>query len=98
MSKHTPGPWKSGINGVVKAGRYNVCPTVTAGGSSKGMLDERQVITANSRLISAAPDLLQAAMQVVDYEHEPRFIYGAINSLREAIKKALGDENDAAPT
>lgn len=60
MSKHTPGPWRAGINGVVKAGRYNVCPTVTAGGSSKGMMDEREVIAANARLIAAAPDLLAA--------------------------------------
>ena len=45
---------------MVKAGRFNVCPTVTAGGSSRGMMDEREVITANSLLIAAAPDLLLA--------------------------------------
>jgi hypothetical protein len=42
------------------AGRFNVCPHVTAGGSAKGMSDEREVMAANALLIAAAPDLLEA--------------------------------------
>lgn len=91
--KFTPGPWKAGINGVVKAGRYNVCPVVTAGGSSKGMIDERDVINANACLIAAAPDLLEACKAMIEADGFEEQIY-AQTMMIEAIAKATNPQKE----
>lgn len=39
---------------------------------------------------AAVAELIEAAKEVVDSEDEPRFIYGAINSLRAALARVQG--------
>ena len=61
-AKHTPGPWtrNRAIN-TVDMGRYSViCPF---GADSKKHVSE---IEANMRIISAAPDLLEALESLLD--------------------------------
>jgi len=62
MSKHTPGPWK--INGVALPGRYQIDD---AANKPVAVTDARYDLNtgyeqadANSRLIAAAPDMLEA--------------------------------------
>mgnify|MGYP003575003263 CR=1 FL=1 len=72
MSKHTPGPWTSGL----RCG-YEVRPEAPARGWSIGFApiakvhgDSRIVADgereANARLIAAAPELLQLVRAIVD--------------------------------
>ena len=94
MSKHTPGPWHipfylSGAGGIGPADGYEIITCCCCGGV-RG--DSKEQIIANSRLIAAAPDLLEAcesaltAMKNNDWnEHDSVFI-----GLRAAIAKAEG--------
>lgn len=79
MDKHTPLPWKVGPNNEIRAGgRYNVCPTVTAGGSAKGMLDEREVIRANAAFIVKAVNNHDALVRAL------RALYGSYKQLADS--------------
>ena len=50
----TPGPWRASQNDVFAGPRYRIARNVTAGGSSKGMVDERKWELANASFIAAA--------------------------------------------
>lgn len=71
MLKHTPGPW--GLT------HYNGWPAVGSDTESGCLIAEMdresraeysfEVATANARLMAAAPDLLDAVRQFMDYAH-----------------------------
>lgn len=89
---HTPGPWRA-VHDSVKVGRFNVCPLVTAGGSAKGMIDEREVVAANARLIAAAPELLAAlesALKLIQGEIADGGYTEEAKQAADAIAKATG--------
>ena len=96
MSKHTPGPWFNGQDGfnlgsgVVYARHTNGNPKDVA--TIRGWGGEQQ---ANSRLIAAAPDLLEALEAMVEYVdlmHAIGHIQRPVQSSDAcaAIKKAKG--------
>lgn len=93
QATHTPGPWTA-INGTVKAGRFNLCPNVTAGGSAKGLADDRKIAHANANLIAAAPDLLAALKDCYDMIVQEFPHGGSLEVARQAravIAKATGN-------
>jgi hypothetical protein len=95
--KHTPGPWKRGI----------VSDSCSTGGDIAYIWPESNGhtlarvqggnVTANSLLISAAPDLLAALQYVTDIlsssiapdDYEP--FRACISQARAAISKATGE-------
>ena len=78
MSKHTPGPWKCGMDETM--GRYSIFER------SKGRESEvafcnwylgssaigERIAEANARLIAAAPDLLEACLTILNTEGAAR--------------------------
>lgn len=95
MSKHTPGPWQTDIDGqtayVVDAdGNMAVCKIMYA----------RPEGPANARLISAAPDLLEALEAIVnagqwyasalEFDHD-KDGEALLLEARDAIAKAKGE-------
>lgn len=89
QTKHTPGPWKL-VGMEIWAGSKRV----TMG---KGSFDEsdRACRKANARLISAAPDLLEAGKNILNflekYPHQHSIdIIDFQNQLKQAIAKAEG--------
>jgi hypothetical protein len=102
MSKHTPGPWKAEWGTFRLAGqpdRLNQCvigtPKNSNGGqivttTIRGPLHDIEEAKANAHLIAAAPDLLQAAKNMVQQlraEFGPHF---EATALERAIEKAEG--------
>lgn len=59
---HTKGPWRVNKWGGLGCGETGMEPTVVYGDAFPGV---RSVATANRRLISAAPDLLEALQEVM---------------------------------
>ncbi|ANF84765.1 hypothetical protein A7J50_1331 [Pseudomonas antarctica] len=99
-TKHTPGPWRIGTPGP------NGCYTV---GTKRGLMtamvahsinepDQAEQANADAKLIAAAPDLLAAAIKVlnglnerIDSATENRTatpIFDGIADLHDAINKA----------
>lgn len=62
----TPGPWRASQNDVFAGPRYRVCQNVTAGGSSKGMADERQWQIANAAFIAACREAMPELIAEVE--------------------------------
>ncbi len=93
---HTPGPWKVGSGNAVQG--WTVCigdSEVLVGGVGIASL-------ANARLIAAAPELLEALLQLKrdgnDFaEWHPKFS-PAIDAIYAAIAKATGAAAPAAPS
>lgn len=107
MTKHTPGPWH--VDGVHSEALHDICmtnpppaegsPVVLASveyDEDRGTCPTLAEANANARLIAAAPDLLAAAMQLIEGAEsenwdryrgtdEPRT---GIAELRAAIAKA----------
>jgi hypothetical protein len=96
--KHTQGPW------TIKDDEFDRGPVVISGA---GMQDEvvawvpARICSGqenNARLISAAPDLLEACEQALRYievdERTHGRTFAAGRMCRMAITKALGREND----
>ncbi|MCM8743592.1 hypothetical protein [Pseudomonas koreensis] len=101
MSKHTPGPWRSG-----KWGASIIANTPVKGGingsdaveSYGGHLIAESISECNMSLIIAAPDLLAAAIKVlnglnerIDSATENRTatpVFDGIADLHDAINKA----------
>ena len=94
MTKHTPGPWilrSAGelLNEIphpfdfveVSKQRY-----ITTEGKS-----EREA-NANARLIAAAPDMLNALLDVLDFWDDPNMSMSELKGrVRDAIAKARGE-------
>lgn len=106
MSKHTPGPWYTGNDGIIW--RRNPNELYQNGGEIAGEMMLAQAykgwdgkkyvgypVEANARLIAAAPDLLETAKAVVERWDSPLWreqehTSTFINRLRAAIAKAEG--------
>lgn len=88
MNKHTPGPWKMDKWNTVKDIVGNTI--LVEGLALSGRTNHESL--ANTRLIAAAPDLLEAlldmvsAMESYGYPHSPE-----IATARAAIAKATGE-------
>lgn len=106
--KHTPGPWTVGTSrALAYDSRGDVCderiyispdPKISANMICQvGGLRDRNT-EANARLISAAPELLEAckaALKIIEAEQEACGIYTAhTNIIRAAIAKAEGRDDD----
>jgi hypothetical protein len=96
--KGTQGPWGVDVNGV--DARWNID---SLNGDSVAITNQIvgdknwSIRDANTRLIAAAPDLLEAiqiADRVMSAGRNASYPdwYGAINKARSAISKALGEE------
>ena len=83
---HTPGPWKAiriggELTGSVFAGKKRIC---------SGICDDVRLVKeaeANSALIEAAPDMLEALETIMDIGDK-----ACRDIARAAIKKARGEE------
>ena len=93
-AKHTPGPWR-----FYTEPQPNGCPIV---GNGRGLMlamlahsvnypDQRDEANANARLIAAAPELLEALIELADCGAEA---WGedrpCVRIARDAIAKATG--------
>lgn len=108
MNKHTPGPWllrtaptSAGLCHIVSAADWRGA-FIYGDGIRKGFddaLPKAQELAANARLIAAAPDLLEAAIQaekVIDIlwvSHHSNRTDAALDLLRAAIAKATGEQS-----
>lgn len=104
MSKHTPGPWAAlpeevhrnyiRIRGTVLGCRYKIANVITPD-YDDGKEREAKETRANARLIAAAPELLEAAVDLVsrDFGSEgwDEACEQAALKLRAAIAKATGE-------
>ena len=99
--KHTPGPWKA----IRDPCHYDTLSTVIGGLHEKRRGLEHQLIVqvggwdvdqqeANTRLIAAAPELLEALESIMEFDG-PRLLGATGASLaRAAIAKATGERHD----
>jgi hypothetical protein len=94
MTKHTPGPWILRSAGEILHGvphpfdfvEVSKLRYVTAEGKS-----EREA-NANARLIAAAPDMLNALLDVLDFWDDPNMSMSELKErVRDAIAKAQGE-------
>jgi hypothetical protein len=95
-TQHTPGPWKvkAGSNAVL-AGRKQICSHVNAASVLPvNIVQDYEIATANARLIAAAPDLLEALKDIVEF-WDSIVPTDAVNQMhinaRAAIAKATGE-------
>lgn len=101
---HTPGPWWITESGVRDRGGY-IChtnPPPHYAGQDERFAKETAERAANKVLIAAAPDLLQALLQLKrvgnDFaEWHPKFS-PAIDAIYAALAKATGAVAPAAPS
>jgi hypothetical protein len=86
MTKHTPGPW-SAIGADVKTAGPASRIICWAGIQSDVALDE---VRANARLIAAAPDMLNALLDVLEYWDDPDMSMSELKErVRDAVAKAV---------
>lgn len=93
-AKHTPGPWI--INPYAE--RSVIAPRFATGPKAIAMLQGRikgrdEIREANGRLISAAPDLLEALRAMVSAQHAGPISDGMLAAWKQgksAIEKAMG--------
>lgn len=92
---HTPGPWVEDEAGLFGPGGEGICQIIVSDeffGTPRDELPDAEVARciANARLISAAPELLEALRHIVNGALSlPRF---AEEQARAAIAKAEGRE------
>ena len=104
MSKHTPGPWSPDKEG--RVWRRPLSDLYEYGGTvagdkplatvHKGWYDEDQQgypVNANTHLIAAAPDLLEACKDLLNALPSAT-THPAIKAARAAIAKAKGEHTD----
>ena len=92
MSKHTPGPWKKvGLNWIGSDGSKVIISNGPAFGSKLHFPNAE----ANTRLIAAAPELLDLCkelLEAVPYVSEYDVPLGLWDDLRAVIAKATGGQ------
>jgi len=94
MSKHTPGPWRLNENNNWKTNPFSVTVrkpgvhSTTVANIPTRMTVPPQEQQANARLISAAPDLLEALKGL----YHPQPSVDAFEKARVAMYKATGGE------
>ena len=94
---HTPGPWSVTENLFGNTVSYEVYSNVETKSGKGGYTRICQVTPrdqkSNARLISAAPEILEALETMVEMVEMDRFLQDyAMEIAREAIKKARGEE------
>ena len=91
-TKHTPGPWNletvpiqsaGGSNTCHKIGPFNACIYDDWSPRKSGISEEENL--ANAKLIAAAPELLEALIEISNYEAG----YDAILDVQEIAKEAI---------
>lgn len=105
MDKHTPGPWWSPDGRTVKQDYRPLTEiggciiTGVLGGSTSGPLfiESDEEVSANARLIAAAPELLDALESILDAIRKPPTSTGGyhefdIHKAEIAIAKARGEQ------
>jgi len=96
MNEYTKGPWhcKPNANGVYGADGYAITYPIVQAITVLGSDDQshqwvNRNAEANARLISAAPELLEALEWAVDNPHDDAYW---ISQARAAIAKAKGEQ------
>jgi hypothetical protein len=103
--KGTPGPWKIIHGGFVADDGFCVGSDNAAASRIKNVAEcwpctiidqqHREELLANARLIAAAPSLLDACYQALEWVESDEAThgrqYGTGNAMRAAIAKALGE-------
>ena len=114
MTKHTPGPWEvyGGAQVIVRkpnrAGAMvpgNICtvglsPRQTSFGPRQDYQEALAERAANARLIAAAPDLLAACRDVLEFLDNGSPVHpGCLleQQIREAVARAEGSETGPGP-
>lgn len=86
--RHTQGPW------VVKHGAASEIYIDSSKGAvvlCEGLFGMQDEISANARLIAAAPELLHAAQWALDHYNGKHMGANTVTLLENAIKKAMGE-------
>lgn len=93
--KHTKGPWNATLKpriNVKGPDKKSICALIMAAGANNKPYDE---VCSNARLISAAPDLLQALKGIVEWiEDSGNAEYAGTSNMEAcytAISKAEGE-------
>lgn len=99
MSAHTSGPWHVEVEGVVTDCEYGLIADCSC--RNHITVKSRLTSQANARLIAAAPDLLDAAIEASDIMPDPNMdcdcmedqvrVNRCVTALRAAIAKAKGE-------
>ena len=95
MSNHTPGPWEMRRDGFVYsvATGERVCSPHSTLPDSRKVSEQLKDLKRNARLIAAAPVMLEALKELMEYAGiiEERCDAVATNKARAAIAKAEGN-------
>lgn len=95
MSKHTPGPWhvsEEWDGTSIKAGQFHVTHTIQWCGWHPEE-EDKAVTQANARLIAAAPELLEALVDLERTAGLPAMMDDPVRvKARAAIAKATGEK------
>lgn len=95
-AKHTPAPWliaksdASFVYALNDNGYNRFWAHVTGGNLRRAESTLRAEVEANARLIAAAPDLLDALIEIVSADDAHELTQKHIESARAAIAKATG--------
>lgn len=89
MSKHTPGPWT--YRGTSEGNRLLVCDAADSPIGAVYMTNDPDVAHSRARMISAAPELLEACKEALRLMDGEDWLFDLGEQLKAAIKKA-GDE------
>ncbi len=97
QTAHTPGPWLRNQYGHV----YAMVPDAVFGMAAMGSrevcnMQENPNITADARLIAAAPEMLEALRELFDDVHKGRMVCkdnATLVRLHAAIAKATGGKS-----
>lgn len=95
MNKHTPGPWEKvdGTDGITRGIRGWHGPEIVNVINWNGISRATSVTgQANAKLIAAAPDLLEACIELIGLAEREGWRHVSIIKAREAIAKAIGGE------
>ncbi len=95
-TKHTPGPWACTLNGQVsRETNDGLLPVADTAICTNTYNPSGEVVAANAKLISAAPDLLAACEELYEKckdKELPAYVWEhIINEICPAIKKARGE-------
>ena len=93
-SKHTPGPWKWMMGGIVGVKRDKHDQTVPSVVNHNGLGRQGTETEHNARLIAAAPELLEAldALLNARWQGDQTVLTDAQAKARAAIAKARGEQ------
>ena len=89
--KHTPAPWKfftEGNGNILCDGNSNIIGVVRPINNFGDYSESK----ANAHLISAAPDLLEALIEVEQMIYANELNQGTMDIVTAAIKKARGED------